>query len=358
MLKEIDILDRGKLSLDQLLSDRIVLEDALFDSKEAEQFDGELLVNGEKFYFEVLPNPSVSKLNKHLSNRKLRRGNYMLIFDFASEEVSDYCIKNSLNYLDSAGNAYINSDKLIVYIEGRQDSKYKESTKRIFQKTGLKLIFELIQHPDLLNQPYRVISEYVGVSTASVGNLIEELETNNFLLDVGGRKKLNHVERLIMKWVFSYTEVLKPKLHRGYFKLIDEKYFEKIVENSRQDKLYFSGEYGAFLINNEKYIKPSSVIIYTDKRLSYLAKKYKLVPVNKAHLSDTRVELIEPFWNTNSESFTENSADNDDANKIPLIASDIIVYADLLDSDNSRNIEIADKIFKNEIRDRLLKRFV
>ncbi len=356
MIREVDVLDRGILSIHQLFKDRFIFEDTFFNPKESKAHDGEIYINGEKFYFEVIIRPSISKLNKHLSNKNIERAGCLLVFDFASEEVSEYCIENKLNYLDSAGNAYINSKSIVVYIEGRQNNKYKEFTKRIFQKTGLKLIFEILRNPELLNESYRTIAEYVGISTASVGNLIEELEANRFLIDIGGKKKLNNIEKLILKWVFNYTEVLKPKLHRGFFKLISENSLEKIIENSRHDKLYFSGEYGAFFINKNKYIKPNNLIIYTKARLSLLAKNYRLVPVNNPHPSDVKIEIIEPFWNTDI--ITNHNVDTFNINIPPLIANDILIYADLLDSKDSRNIEVAEEIYKHEIRDRFLKSII
>ncbi len=350
MLKEVDIFDRGKLSLDELFSDRLIFEDTLWESSTNKNRDGELLINGKKFNFEVIIRPSVSKINKYIFEYNVKPESYILVFDSVSEEVANYCRDKGINYLDSAGNAYINTKNTLVYIEGRQDNKYKESTKRVFQKTGLKLVFELLRNPMLSNEPYRIISDYVGISPASVGNFIEELEDDNFLIDIRGEKRLNDIERLIMKWVFSYNEILKPKLHRGYFKLVSEKSLEALIENSNKDKVYFSGEYGAFFLNNKSYLKPNNLILYTDMRLSTLAKKYRLVPINQPRESDVKVELVEPFWNTNY--ITEQDINTYNINIRPLIVNTVLIYADLLDSKNSRNIEVAEKIFKNEIRDR------
>lgn len=356
MLKEIDIVDRGKLSIEQLFEDKLIFENDFYNGIKNSNYDGELVINSEKFYFEVITQPSVSKLNRHVLNKHIGKGEYIVIFDAVTEEVSEYCRENKINYLDSAGNAYVNTKNLVVYIEGRQSNKYKEFTRRIFQKTGLKLIYEILRNPELLNEPYRKVSEYVGISTASVGNLVEELEVNGFLIDIGGRKRINNVEKLILKWVFSYAEVLKPKLHRGYFKLIKRNSLEKMLEFSREDKIYFGGEYGAFITTENRYIKPSNLIIYTDARLSLLAKKYHIVPINKPSYADETVEIIEPFWNTNV--VNDGQSDIYNVNISPLVTDTLLIYADLLDSKNSRNIEVAEKIYKNEIRDRFLKSIV
>lgn len=351
MLREVDIFDKGKLALDQLFTDQLHIEDVFYDKQRVNYFDGELHVNGESFLFEVISRPSISKLNKIVSSGLLAKRDAILVFDFVSDELAEYCKSNKINYLDSAGNAYINSKKLIVFIEGRQANKHKVKAKRIFQKTGLKLLFEFFRKPSLMNKPYRFISEYVEISTASVGNLIEELQDENYLMEIGGEKKFNHIERLVLKWVFSYTELLKPKLHRGYFKLLDPGKIEKIIQNSPNKGLYFSGEYAASFSSLRDYVKPSNLILYTDLRISELARDYGIVPVSKS--TNAQLELLEPFWNKSFEDKT-----GKELKAQPLLVHDLIIYADLLDTKNPRSVEIAEQMFKYEIRDRLLKNFL
>ncbi|MBI1912819.1 MAG: hypothetical protein HYS21_12570 [Deltaproteobacteria bacterium] len=67
--------------------------------------------------------------------------------------------KNGVEFLDAAGNAFINRPPLFIHIKGnRLPEHLKPATpRRTFRQAGLKVIYAFLCNPGLENQTYRQI---------------------------------------------------------------------------------------------------------------------------------------------------------------------------------------------------------
>ena len=85
--------------------------------------------------------------------------------------------ERGVQFLDEAGNAYINTPPFYIFIKGNKvagDTK-APAIGRTFKQTGLRVLFALLCNPGLENQPYRTIADktngelgYEGAKLAGV----------------------------------------------------------------------------------------------------------------------------------------------------------------------------------------------
>ena len=85
-----------------------------------------------------------------------------------------------INSMDVVGNCEIKAGTFIIHVEGKRRSNKLfmavGGKSRLFQETGLKIIFQLLTDPYKVNFTYRDIQELVGVSLGSVYIIMNELE--------------------------------------------------------------------------------------------------------------------------------------------------------------------------------------
>ena len=236
-----------------------------------------------------------------------------------------------LPFLDAAGNAYLNEPPVYVYIKGNKpvEKPHRKPPTRAFQATGLKVLFALLCHPGLENAPYRNIAKAAGVALGTVGWVITDLKELGFLVDMGKRgRRLTNKEKLIERWVTAYPEQLRPKLVIGHYQAADRNWWKQARVHDFQ--ACWGGEVAAAKLT--KYLKPEQVTIYAR------GKPGELLLANKLKKAlDGDVEILEAFW--------QNGYDWPH----PELAPPLLIYADLLATGDTRNIETARMIYEQEL---------
>ena len=88
-------------------------------------------------------------------------------------------------YIDGAGNAFIHHQQILIFLEGKKEIDYFKSFKtKPFSKAGLKVIFQLLLHQDLVNNTIRQIADQASVSLDSVHKTLNGLKQLGYLLSV------------------------------------------------------------------------------------------------------------------------------------------------------------------------------
>jgi len=351
-IKEADILDKAKLVLEDVFKGELTLVDENWSSNRNKGFDGHLLFNNDfKFAFTIISEDNIGSLKKIVKSSK--NGlvkNIVFILKYTSPDINSFLKENDTFFIDASGNCYINLPTLKVHVEGRQQVfKKLPGSKVAFQKAGLKLIYQLLVEPELTRETYRNIAKIAGISSGSAYRIFEELEKEGFVIvdsQVTPRRgrSLSNVEMLITKWAMSYAEVLRPKIHRGYFRSLSSDLASHIVSDNSNNEIYFGGPLGASHLNKE--IVAQKPILFSNIRLSKMAEKYRIVPTSEFRQKYEQIEVLEVFWNTDRVS-TEKK--NGKANNL---VDPILIYADLIASNDFRSREAAKNILKNEIRDK------
>lgn len=239
-----------------------------------------------------------------------------------------------INYIDAAGNAFVKHDPLFVMIEGRKElENQKEFKAKPFSKAGLKVIFQFLQHDDYINETFREIAKATEVSLDTVHKTVNGLKELQYLVPLNNYTlKWNRKKELFDRWITEYETRLKPSLQIGTFAFINDKDFlnwKKINFKSTLTK--WGGEPAGELLTG--FLKPEKLTIYTkENRLDWI-RNYKLVPGPKGYIS-----IYDRFWKQGEQ----------EKNTAPPL----LVYADLINTGNRRNIETAQKIYEQYLQDK------
>jgi len=131
---------------------------------------------------------------------------------------------------------------------------------------------------------------------------------------------------LIKRWVQSFAEILRPKLSEMRFEAEDVDWWEEA--DLAKIKACWSGEVAADRMTG--YLNPTKALIYSNELLlRLLVNKYKLRRAREGN-----VKIRRKFWNFN---------------KGDIIAPPLLVYADLLATAESRNLEAAQIIYDEHL---------
>jgi hypothetical protein len=247
----------------------------------------------------------------------------ILVTEYVTPPIADLMKMMGLFFMDTAGNIYINKPPLYVFIKGNKPPKDLKaiSTKRLFKPAGLKVVFALLNDPEMVNRSYRQIAALTNVALGTVNWIFTDLKEMGFLVEMGRRKrKLTNRLTLLNRWVEAYPDQLRPKLAIERFRA-DHSHWWKDVEIADYDACW-GGEVAAAKVT--KHLKPEKVIIYAPETPGKLIIENQL---RKATAGE--IEILKPFWKFDHE-------------LIELgIVPPLLVYADLMVTGDDRNIETA-----------------
>ena len=283
-----------------------------------------------RYYAEIKAN--VTKADKLLA--MMRQGDLdhplLLVTKYINPQLADELKQNGTEFIDTAGNAFINQPPLYIFVKGNKPEFVKvPPPKRVFKPAGLKVIFAFLCNPGLQNRTYREIAAETDVALGTVDWTMKELKELRFLLDMGKRGlRLIQKEKLLQRWGTAYPEQLRPKLTLGRFRGEHEWWREKTLDHLRAQ---WGGEVAAARLT--QYLQPQIITIYTTpQHLNPFLAENRL---RKDPTGD--IEILKQFW------------------KPPVVwkyedlVHPILIYADLLATGNERNIETAKMIYDQHI---------
>ncbi|MBB6240104.1 hypothetical protein HDC90_004768 [Pedobacter sp. AK013] len=255
----------------------------------------------------------------------------LIISQYIPKPLKQELKEQRINYLEVAGNASINTGDLFVYINDQAVTETRLPAEgKLWNPTGLKFIFAILQFPGLINEPYRRIASHAGIALGTVGALITELENEGYLKSAGAGsarpfKFLEQRDRLLQKWCELFSTNLRPKLLKGTYRFIDQANYQNWRSIEQKDFLWGGENAGALLTD---YLSPERFTIYTELSVSKLMKELKLVPDR-----DGKIEILEQFWENEYEPA-----------EIVRTVPFLLAYAELITSFDSRCQETAERI--------------
>jgi hypothetical protein len=257
----------------------------------------------------------------------------LLITTYVNPEQALRFRELGLEFIDSAGNAYIQDPPLVVFVRGIKPTKAPEVTEMPDQLglAGVKVVFALLAYPPLLHRTHRDIAKAAAVSIGSVTNVLHQLQATGHLRGQDPEKrKLVEKEKLLDLWASEYAKLLRPKTLLGRFAAPEADWWKRI--EPAKFGILLGGEAGAALIS--KYLAPEIITVYAmeiPKQL-ILGERLRKEPAGN-------VECRQAFWNLEDQYL----------NLKGELVHPILIYADLLATGIGRNIETAKMIYDNEI---------
>lgn len=251
----------------------------------------------------------------------------LLVAPFISRETAELCRRLRLNFIDTAGNAYVEAPGLYVYVTGQPRPTHSSVPRfRAAGTAGLRVTFSLLSRPDLVRAPYREIANAASTSLGTITPVMEDLKARAFL---GGDRNRTILDprRLLEEWVTHYPISLRPTLLPMRFEAPPEDLAQADLKSLRA---YWSGEVAAQRLT--KFLKPTRFTIYTHQPLNRL--------VAALHLRGNpagNVEVLKAFWNLDPDP------------TYPDLVPPVLTYADLLATRDGRNIEAANIVYEQRI---------
>lgn len=270
----------------------------------------------------------------------------VLIADYVNPKMAEKLRQEGVQFIDTAGNAFINMLPVYVYVIGnrKEPTKFiptKDGAKRAFEPTGLKVIFIFLCNPELVNAPYREIAEKAGVAVGTVGWVLNGLKAADLIRDKGKKqeRRIVNYQKLLDRWVEAYPEKLRPKQLIGEF-IADDAYWWKNIDIRKYDA-YWGGEIAAAKYTD--YLKPQVATVY----LHDIALTRLLVDARLRKATDWTGEkagtviIYRKFW-------PEKMIEPDIETRKELVHP-ILAYTDLVATGDTRNIEVARRIYDEYI---------
>jgi hypothetical protein len=283
-----------------------------------------------RFWVEIKNEIREQNIHGIMNLVKQNPGEWLLVCRYIPKPVKEELKNKNINYLETAGNCFIQKDGLFFYINDKAVTKQRLPREgKLWKQAGLKFLFGILVKPELLNQPYRVIAAATNIALGNIGTFIEELKQEGFVKEgIKNKKKILFIEnkeQLQNKWVELFNAVLKPKLKLGRFRFLNNNDW-KNRKNLPATNICWGGEAAGELLTD--FLQPEILTIYTRETKTTIMKNLRLVPDPEG-----KVELMELFWDTH---LFEN---NKHKTVPPLLA-----YAELITSLDSRNRETAERI--------------
>lgn len=255
----------------------------------------------------------------------------LLVTDHVTPPLADALRTEGIEFIDAAGNAFLNRPPLLVFVKGQRpaDGPPVVERRRAFQPTGLQVLFALLARPGLVARPYREIAVNAGVAHGTVGWVMAEMPALGYVVDVGGRRRLINGERLLGQWTEAYARTLRPRLLLGRFR----GELEGLDARAATFKdVLLGGELAAALITRQ--LRPGTASFYVQT----IDPKVVLNLTLRAD-AEGNVDFRRRFW-----AF---------AGEVPHVVPKLLVYADLLAIGDARCLETA-QLLRGPLLDRLV----
>jgi len=285
-----------------------------------------------QFVVEVKRWLTPSILGMAINQLKLFQQKGLVVTEYVNPNMADRLKEADVPFIDTVGNAYLNEPPIYVFVKGNKPptiTHARDKVTRVFQPTGLKLVFLLLCNQNLVDAPYRDIQKAANVALGTVGWVMRDFIEEGYILDMGKRgKKLINKKKLLEKWVEAYNERLKPKLFIGRYKA--DKYDWWKFTTIKEYGAYWGGEVAAAKLT--QYLKPQIATIYTKDDPKELILKNRLFKNPEGN-----VEILNAFWGIE---YNWNYKD---------LVPPLLIYADLIATGDDRNLETAKIIYEREI---------
>jgi hypothetical protein len=258
----------------------------------------------------------------------------VLVTDYLPPAAAALLKNKGVFYLDTAGNAYLDLDKMLILVAGQKPADLpRRAPAAAFGEAGVRLIFTLLAAPALLDQPYRQIAAAAGVAQGTITHVFRDLEVLGFFQKAGQARILRERLALAERWAEAYAERLRPKLLRGRFDPPEPQWWQ------RADPRPFGGAWGGEPAGNllTGYLRPEALTLYIPKQADAPGMYARFIAENGLRKNPNgKLEILETFWDLELIGPTEQGTVH------PLLA-----YADLMATQDARCIETG-KIIHDE----------
>ena len=266
------------------------------------------------------------------------RDKTLLVADFLAPVVADKLREGGLPYVDLAGNAWLKTADYLIWVQGKRPATGAQAarTPRAFTTGGLQVIFALLTNPEWAQLPTRTVATMAGVANGTAAAALRDLEELGFIVGKrAGKRRFRNREVLLDKWTEGYLQRFQQTtlLNRFTTQAQTGEWWKHIEDDGH---VLLGGEPAAAEITN--FLTPEMITLYVAGNPARLLLKNRL---HQAANGD--VFLRRKFWNFEAPDWPHKN-----------LTPPVLIYADLLATDDARCIETAKRI-KEKYLARLLE---
>lgn len=259
----------------------------------------------------------------------------LLVTDHVTPQLADRLRRHEQQFADAAGNAYLESGALLVYVTGRKRPERQLALRasKAFPITRLKVLFAFFCDPELVAAPYRTIAAAADVALGALPAVVADLQQDGWLVVVARRRNLNASKRLLDEWAQAYALALRGKTLSGRYLAQGFDGWREWPLNPEQAR--WGGEPAAALLDDD--FQPGILTVYGDRLPARLIAREHLElagPLAYEHL----VELRKPFWGATLRSPGPSR-----------LVPPVLIYADLLATGSARCFAAAQAIYDSRL---------
>lgn len=236
----------------------------------------------------------------------------LLFTTYASPRAAATMRRAGLQYLDTAGNAWIEFGDVLIDVRGRQrpepSARRPTSAGNLFSAGRAQVVLTLLAWPQLWEASRRAVAQAAGVSVGQAHNALTLLEQAGY----GAHRVRAHHTDLLDLWAAAFPTGLATRLTLATY-VGDADHLQRL---SADEPIFLSG---ASAIRD--LLRPVTLTLYVETLDPRLAIKNRWRTDGQPNIVIRR-----KFWN----------APGDEPLATPLTAPWPLVYADLLNSEDPR----------------------
>lgn len=268
----------------------------------------------------------------------------MLAADYINPRMAERLRAEGIQFIDTAGNAYLNRPPVFVYVTANKPPKTIAATqgvqaRRAFSTKGLMVVFGFLLDPELVNAPYRTIAERTGVAMGTVGPVLKQLQEAGYVSEgrSGGSRlrQLTRCSKLLERWVDLYPENLRRKHYLGTYAAAEPEWWKTVDVRSYEAR--WGGEVAGYYYTG--FLQPEIATVYLpgDNKADFI-RDHRL---RKATGGEPyRIDLYQRFWPSGLDAGLPYPEE---------LVHPVLAYADLMASGDARNQEVARQIHDQSI---------
>ncbi len=285
-----------------------------------------LIRGNSRAKFRVVHSPTLTASAANLHEISEGRVPLLVVGPRVTERSAAMLRTMSINYLDQAGNAYIDFPGVHIDVRGRKPTAPPPPNHasrggiNLFSKKRAQVIFAILEWPELLDNRLRDLADSAGTSLGQTQNTLDLLKDLGYLTST--RRFIPQKRKdLVDQWVDAYQTGLEASWDWDTF-TADTIDFEDCGH-----VVFLSGESAA-----SHLVRAETTVVYASDLPTNMIRRYRW---RRDH-EQPNIYLRKKFWKTPGGSET------------PGIykAPKLLIYADLLASRNSRQREAATRLRK------------
>jgi hypothetical protein len=210
--------------------------------------------------------------------------------------------------------------------------QFLDTAGKAFQPKGMKVVFMLLTHPELVNAPMRTIANTAEVALGTVKQVMDDLTYQGFIVQKSGTgKTVVNTKALLDKWLDAYPANMHSKLNQTLFATDNPEQLKAI--NTAEFDGYWGEELAAERYDH--YLKAKDFLIYLEpeRKQAFLnAARLRKPAVNE--VPDYKVIVVEPPFEIKKIQ-----------GNLTGLAHPLLVYANLVISTDPRNVDAAKRLY-------------